>query len=92
MAAYEEGTGATWLSTQELYSPQCPPRAVALVSEQSRARDGGRRTFSPLPSCLATRPLGAALSYTYKESQGVQADLVPLSRAFPFIPRGGGGG
>ena len=77
------GTGATQLPTQELYSPQCPPRAVAPVPEQNRAKDGRRRTFSPLPSCLATRPLGAALSYTYKESQEYR---LTLSHYLGFSP------
>ena len=58
-----------------IHSPQGLPRAVALVSELSRVRDGGKGTFLHQPSCLATRPLGAALSCIYKESQRVQVDI-----------------
>ena len=63
------------------------------MSELSRVRDGEKETFSHQPSCLATRPLGAALSCIYKESQRVQVDLIHyLSFSLLFWEEGGGRG
>ena len=96
MAAYmRELEPPGCLHKSYINSPQGLPRAVALASELSRVRDGGKETFSHQPSCLATRPLGAALSCIYKESQRVQVDLIHyLSFPLLFWEEGGraGGG